>query len=282
MAENILIKHFGLDPPDWIGSSTHQAIMFGSNHSSPGAEARLHALNRPAVDPHTPHADALSPSGAVPTNNCSGPFGSSLPEILQNRPSGTPVPDFFVMAAPFTPFSADGTVNTTAVAPLAHLFKNTLGMSAVWVMGMRGQYDTLTVAERKALTEAWVDAGSKYGLFTIIHVGSSSIVDSADLAAHAESVGADAIAAIGPTDELCTHRGVGCVIDFLVPVASAAPSTPLFYYHTNGWNGVGLNGVSMYDFFPAAQSRLPTLVGTKFESYNDAEFLQTCKVHIPH
>jgi len=39
------------------------------------------------------------------------------------------------MAAPFTPFHANGSVNSAAVLPLARLFKERLGITAVWVMG---------------------------------------------------------------------------------------------------------------------------------------------------
>ncbi len=40
------------------------------------------------------------------------------------------------MAAPFTPFHANGSVNSAAVLPLAKLFKERLGITAVWVMGV--------------------------------------------------------------------------------------------------------------------------------------------------
>ena len=47
------------------------------------------------------------------------------------------MPDFFVMAAPFTAFHANGSVNPAAVLPQAKLFKEKLGITAVWVMGAR-------------------------------------------------------------------------------------------------------------------------------------------------
>ena len=64
------------------------------------------------------------------------------------------------MAAPFTPFYENGTVNTAAILPLAKVFKQRLGITAVWVMGMRGQFDTMDVAERKLVAAAWVAAGA--------------------------------------------------------------------------------------------------------------------------
>lgn len=185
------------------------------------------------------------------------------------------MPDFLVMAAPFTPFKSNGDVNTVAILPLAALFKETLGVNAVWVMGMRGQYDALSTFERKAVAEAWVHAGRAHRLFVIIQVGDSCQRRAAEMAAHAEQIGADAIGALGPYEELCSNTK--CVVDFLAPVGAAAPKTPFFYYHTPGWNGKGLNGVKMYDWFQLAATAIPTAVGVKFESYDDGEFAQTCK-----
>ena len=140
-------------------------------------------------------------------------------------------------------FFANGSINEAAVLPLAKLFKGTLGITAVWVMGMRGQFDTLTVAERKKVAAAWVAAGKATGLFTIIQCGSTSTEEAAEVAAYAESIGADAIASVGPFEELCSNTQ--CVVDWVAPVAAAAPKTPFFYYHTPGWNGKSINGVKM-------------------------------------
>jgi len=179
------------------------------------------------------------------------------------------------MAAPFTPFYENGTVNTAAILPLAKVFKQRLGITAVWVMGMRGQFDTMDVAERKLVAAAWVAAGKETGLFTIIQCGSTVIEDAAEIAAYSEAIGADGIGSLGPYMELCSSTE--CVVDYVAPVAAAAPKTPFFYYHTPGWNGKSLNNVKMYDWFKYAATKIPTNVGVKFESYNDQEFQQTCQ-----
>ena len=227
--------------------------------------------------PPRPPPPAPSPPTPAPASNmtkCTGPFGEHLPPLLQNRPSGTPVPDFMVMAAPFTAFHNNGSINVDAVLPLAKLFKQRLGITAVWVMGMRGQFDSLTVDERKQIAAAWVAAGKATGLFTIIQCGSTSTEEAAEVAAYVESIGGDAVASVGPFEELCSDTE--CVVDWVAPVAAAAPKTPFFYYHTPGWNGKSINGVKMYDWFKYAATKIPTNVGVKFESYDDAEFKQTC------
>ena len=64
------------------------------------------------------------------------------------------------------------------------------------------------------------------------------------VAAYVESIGGDAIGSVGPFEELCSSTK--CVVDWVAPVAAAAPKTPFFYYHTPGWNGKSINGVKMY------------------------------------
>ena len=155
-------------------------------------------------------------------------------------------------------FFANGSINEAAVLPLAKLFKGTLGITAVWVMGMRGQFDTLTVAERKKVAAAWVAAGKATGLFTIIQCGSTSTEEAAEVAAYAESIGADAIASVGPFEELCSNTQ--CVVDWVAPVAAAAPKTPFFYYHTPGWNGKSINGVKMCLLHGNSLFALPLIV----------------------
>ena len=124
------------------------------------------------------------------------------------------------MAAPFTPFHPNGSVNAGAVLPLATLFKERLGITAVWVMGMRGQFDAMTVAQRKEVAGAWVSAGKATGLFTIIQCGSSSVGEAQEVAAYVESIGGDAIGSVGPFEELCSSTE--CVVDWVAPVAAGA------------------------------------------------------------
>ena len=92
---------------------------------------------------------------------------------------------------------------------------------------MRGQFDTLTVAERKEVAAAWVAAGKATGLFTIIQCGSTSVGEAAEVSAYVESIGGDGVASVGPFEELCSSTE--CVVDWVAPVAAAAPKTPFFY-----------------------------------------------------
>lgn len=77
--------------------------------------------------------------------------------------------------------------------------------------GTAGEHASLSVAERKALGEAWVREGKAAGLTSVIlHVGAGSLGDSRELAAHAEGLGADAVAAIAPTYYKPPDLGTRC------------------------------------------------------------------------
>ena len=53
--------------------------------------------------------------------------------------------------------------------------------------------------------------------------------DAIELAEHAASLDADAIAAVPPYYN--TAGDVGSVLRWIKPIAAAAPTTPFFYYH---------------------------------------------------
>ena len=190
------------------------------------------------------------------------------------HPPGTRHP--WVMAAPFTGFHNDTnrSIDLTSIAPLAKKMAMDWGINTVWVMGNRGQWDTLSRDERMAVAEEWVVQGHKYGMRILVHCGTEVMSDARAIAAHAEAVGADGVGSIAPAIELA-HSTVR-VFDFVKLVGAAAPKTPFYYYHTNQWNGVTLNNVDMNDFFALnEQNAFPTLAGVKFESYNMAEWNRT-------
>ena len=76
-----------------------------------------------------------------------------------------------VLAAPYTPFTASGALNASAAAVDALAAQAaSFGVTTVFVPGSMGQFDTLTVDERKALVAAWAPAAKRHGLFLIAHV----------------------------------------------------------------------------------------------------------------
>jgi dihydrodipicolinate synthase/N-acetylneuraminate lyase len=95
----------------------------------------------------------------------------------------------------------------------------------------------------------------------VIHIGAESLVDARELAAHAESIGADAIASLAPS--YFRPATVEALVDFLAEVAAAAPKTPFYYYHFPGMNHVTFK-TSAVLLAARKSGKIPTLKGAKF------------------
>jgi N-acetylneuraminate lyase len=177
-----------------------------------------------------------------------------------------PVPRNAVLHAPMTPFTADGAVNISAVPALARDAAAS-GVNFVFVVGGMGQFDTLTLAERKAVAAAWLAAGRPLGLYICVHVGATAQADAIELATHAASIGADAVASLPPFYE--RPATAEAVAAWLAPVAAAAGPLAFYYYHIPANTGVA---ISMASFFPAALRAIPTFAGVKFVSTDLVDF----------
>jgi dihydrodipicolinate synthase/N-acetylneuraminate lyase len=101
------------------------------------------------------------------------------------------------VAAVVTPLRDGGTrLDEDAIAGLAELVAD--GKCAgVLVAGTTGEGILLSLAERRALAEAWLDAAPA-GLDVAVHAGAQTTADSVALAEHAAQAGAAAVAVIGP------------------------------------------------------------------------------------
>jgi N-acetylneuraminate lyase len=172
-----------------------------------------------------------------------------------------------LIAAPYTPFDRHGDVNLPVIREQADLLVKSRVRGA-YVSGTTGEGVSCTVAERKAVMEEWVRRG-RGRLLIIAHVGALSVRDSQDLASHAQHVGADAISIIPPN--YFKPASIEALIAHVNAVVSAAPRLPFYYYHTT-MSGVDL---PMAKFLEAADGRVPTLAGIKFNSPDLYEY-QNC------
>lgn len=174
-----------------------------------------------------------------------------------------------LIAATPTPFDAEGQVALAAIEPLAeHLSAS--GVAAVFVCGTTGECSSLTVEERRQVTERWREVLRGSAMRLVVHVGSNCLADSAALAAHAAAVGADAVAALTPN--YFKPRDVETLVQCMRPIASQCRELPFYFYDIPSMTGVGL---SMPRFLDLAARDLPNLVGLKF-SNTDMTALQHC------
>lgn len=176
-----------------------------------------------------------------------------------------------LIAAPPTAFSASGEIDLGVVAPLAeHLKKQ--GVVGAFVNGTTGESMSLTIDEREQLAAEWRRMLPE-GIKLFVHVGHNSIGDAMRLASHAQTIGANAIAAIAPN--FFKPSGIEGLVDWCAKIAAAAPELPFYFYHMPSLSGVN---ASITDFLLRAADRIPNLAGIKFTYEAMADYMTARQV----
>ena len=101
-----------------------------------------------------------------------------------------------LVAAPFTPFHADRSLNLDVIPAYARFLRDN-GVGAAFVCGTTGEGLSLTLEERLRIAERWV-ACADDRLRVIVHVGHTCLTDARTLTAHAAKIGASAVSALTP------------------------------------------------------------------------------------
>ena len=182
--------------------------------------------------------------------------------------------------APFTPMKPNGDINPDIIPAYAEMLARN-GLKGVFINGSSGEGYMLTVEERKELAGKWVNNVPK-GFKVIVHVGSCCLRESAELAAHAQAVGAWGIGSMAPPFPKIGR--VEELVKYCETIAAAAPALPFYYYHIPAFNGCFL---PMVDFLKAVDGRIPNFAGIKytFESlyeYNQCRLYGDGKFDILH
>ena len=125
-----------------------------------------------------------------------------------------------VIPAFYACYDAEGNISTEGAKALTrHLIAK--GVKGVYVGGSSGECIYQHPDERKKLLEA-VMSEAKGKITVIAHVGCNNTADSVELAAHAESVGVDAIASIPP---IYFHLPEYAIAKYWNDMSAAAPNT---------------------------------------------------------
>ena len=132
-------------------------------------------------------------------------------------------------------YDAQGRVSPEAAGALArHLLER--GVKGLYVGGSSGECIYQSVAERKTTLEAVMEAvGGK--LTVIAHVACNNTADSWALAAHAQHLGVDAIAAIPP---IYFKLPPDAIAKYWNDISAAAPDTDFIIYNIPQLAGVAL------------------------------------------
>ncbi|KAK1135260.1 hypothetical protein K0M31_008031 [Melipona bicolor] len=169
-----------------------------------------------------------------------------------------------LLAPVLTPFNNDSTrtLNLSVIPQYANHLANKK-VNAVLVNGTSGEGPSMSTSERKLVAEAWASAVRTTKQHLMIQVGGASLPDVLELAKHAESIKADSILCL---PELYFKPSTSEQLkDYLRLVSSAAPNTPLLYYHIPIFTNVN---VHMGEFLESLNEEIPTFVGIKFTSPN--------------
>lgn len=173
-----------------------------------------------------------------------------------------------LLAAVHTPLLSNGNVNLMIVERQSqHVLRG--GMAGVFVCGTTGECHSLTVAERQQLAVRWMTLVGKQ-MAIVVHVGHNCLPNAQALAAHAQQIGATAIAAMAPS--FFRPSNVDELIDYCAAIASHAPRVPFYYYDIPSMTGVNLPASELLN---RGLDKIPTLAGVKFTNPDLVE-LQAC------
>ena len=161
-----------------------------------------------------------------------------------------------VFPAFYACYDAQGTINPEGVRALTRYFIEK-GVTGVYVGGSSGECIYQSVAERKLVLEN-VMAEAQGKLVVIAHVACNNTKDSQELAAHAESLGVDAIAAIPP---IYFHLPPYGIAQYWNDISAAAPNTDFIIYNIPQLAGVALSTSLLKEML-----KNPRVIGVKNSS----------------
>lgn len=161
-----------------------------------------------------------------------------------------------IIPAFYACYDTKGNINPEAVRELTRWFIQK-GVKGLYIGGSSGECIYQSKEERKVVLEN-VMAEARGKLTTIAHIACNNTADSQELAAHAESMGVDAIAAIPPIYfKLPPHA----IAKYWNDLSAAAPNTDFIIYNIPQLAGVSLT-------IPLLQTMLknPRVIGVKNSS----------------
>ena len=141
-----------------------------------------------------------------------------------------------IIPAFYACYNKDGGIDTEAVRALTRWFIEK-GVQGLYVGGSSGECIYQSKEERKLVLEN-VMAEAKGKLTIIAHIACNNTADSQELAAHAESLGGDAIASIPP---IYFKLPPYAIAKYWNDMSAAAPNTDFIIYNIPQLAGVSLS-----------------------------------------
>lgn len=161
-----------------------------------------------------------------------------------------------IIPAFYACYDAEGKINPVAVRELTRWFIEK-GVQGVYVGGSSGECIYQSKEERKLVLEN-VMAEAKGKITVIAHIACNNTADSQELAAHAESLGVDAIAAIPP---IYFKLPPYAIAKYWNDMSAAAPNTDFIIYNIPQLAGVSLTPALLREML-----QNPRVIGVKNSS----------------
>ena len=173
-----------------------------------------------------------------------------------------------LIAAPFTPLKADGSLNLSVIPDYYEMLKAN-GVTGAFICGSTGEGVSMTTNEKKAVAEAWASCTKSNPDFKVMTLlGGTSLADCKELARHAKDIGLYAVSFTAPF--YFKPASVQALADCCKAIADEVPGMPFYYYHIPVLTGVGF---SMYDLLQAVDGSIPNFAGIKYTHEDFMDFL---------
>ena len=183
------------------------------------------------------------------------------------------LPEFKGLMAPvFTPFLDDSSINYEIIEKYAGMLKVN-GISAFLVNGTSGEGMSLSVDERKKVTEKWMEVCKKFDILVMVQISGCTFSDVVELAKHAASLNVDGILCL--PELYFKPKTVSQLVGYMKDISKYCEKIPLYYYHIPQFTQVDLN---MASFMEVAKKEIPNFCGIKFTS-GDLEKGLPCLEH---
>lgn len=173
-----------------------------------------------------------------------------------------------LIAAPFTPMHKDGSLNCDLITGYYRILKSN-DVRGAFICGSTGEGVSMSVAERKAVAEAWAACTKDDSSFTVMPLlGGTCLADCKELALHAREIGLDAVSFTAPF--YFKPANAETLAQCCAEIAAVVPDMPFYYYHIPVLTGVG---IPMYDLLKAVDGKIPNFAGIKYTHEDFMDFL---------
>ncbi|MGN6530852.1 MAG: dihydrodipicolinate synthase family protein [Ginsengibacter sp.] len=173
-----------------------------------------------------------------------------------------------LIAAPFTPMTKDGSLNTELI-PSYYRFLKQNKVTGAFICGSTGEGVSLTMQEKKDCTKAWADCTKNDPDFKVmLLVGGTCIADCIELAKFAGQSGIYAVSFTAPF--YFKPASVEKLAECCKAIADEVPDMPFYYYHIPVLNGAGF---PMIDLLKNVAGKIPNFAGIKYTHEDFMDFL---------